>query len=333
MALKKISITKAIEIVDSYGKILSAKEKRWYPNSFLQFYDLINAINIVIAYRYYDYSRKDDPNAYEIVLNWVKGIEQSYLYYPYHFIKDEDFYELNRIDKNSKEYIKMGRKFADIEEAFFHEVHFNCMDSTFNFLDFYKSIGPENKNYWYLVYSKLKVEIDYDDNRLPINKYYNKSFNTNSKFIEKIKLWVYLSLFIYTSVFLYFSKYNYTILKLYLNFTLILVAYYLTKHFLIKDFFERDHSLSKIEKYGALFKTFIYVFGISFFLPALKFGGDSFHIESILKYFTLLILPCILAYFEILKKEQFATEDEKQQIKKDLLMNEKGSNRFSFHLH
>ena len=168
MALKKISITKAIEIVDSYGKILSAQEERWYPNSILQFYDLINAINIVIAYKYYDYSKKDDSNAYEKVLDWVKGIHQCHLFYPNRFLKDEDFNELNRIDKNSKEYIKMGRKFSEIEIDFFHEVHFECIDSTFSFLDFCKSIGTVNKNYWYLVYSKLKVEIDYNDYRLPL---------------------------------------------------------------------------------------------------------------------------------------------------------------------
>lgn len=314
MPRNKLSITKATEIFDYWGELIGKHDGIYYPSSSLEFKDVSNSINLIIAYDYFNLPHFYSEEKLLKLENWVNQISGSCIkHYHRHFLLDDIFNRiLSKYSKDSFEYKTQGADLSLRYFEFLRDNHFYNRISEDEFFKFCVSLGNRNTLYWELVYQKLGLEIDNSDLKLPVKKVAIKTIERN-KFNENLDLYLVLITGVYLVLFLIFCNYRESVGYHYFYFVIIYFSYFLSKSISENVFFKREKALPNKLKILSLVSCAMIVFGIS--LSLFFFRDNGLDIQRVFEWFTTLIIPCLIGVNESIKKDTDATLQERKEIK------------------
>jgi hypothetical protein len=169
----KMGFKLANSIVNKYIELMG-NPIGYYCYSDLDIIDFCNAAKLIIAYRIYN--SKPDVDKYA---SWA---DTGITMYSMHFIPDHKYTQLNKLPKDTHEYIDILNqiKINSINDFL---SYLGERESVVSFSNYCKQIERDN-NFWHKVYERINILCDIN-NFDEISNYYK---NEESKTYENIKI-------------------------------------------------------------------------------------------------------------------------------------------------
>ena len=302
MSLKKMSITKAMEIIHFYRDVEDKGNGQLLPCSLLPLEDLSHATNLILA----------DVFKNEWSTDWIKNTPISK--YSNYFIPDELYEELHNCPFESKErkckQIQFSTEYFNLLKS---DVFYSKLESAESILEYCKNIGRENENYWQLVYKRLGLEIDNSDNKLDLTQ------NIRRKKAETFTTYSIITLILSLIISLFFisnrtrENLGYDLLKA----LSLFISYFITK-MLIQNFcLKNDKPLNTRNK---IFYNIVIIFCCyiaSLFLSNMSWygaaPGSSLNYNLVFEYFIIITISSFFGAYKGYAEDRKWSKKERLQ--------------------
>jgi hypothetical protein len=163
MALNRITLKNAQEIVENYMVLMENKSEKDYSYSEMHgydIYDIDNSLKLLTAYYVYDSYMIDDERLKKLEVFAAWGDDGVNLYFM-SFVPDHIYKEISKHKCLSLEYLdrKIELLFGgDVVSKDHREFLERKLETTKSFLDFCIKTGKNNPEYWSIIYSRLNLK-------------------------------------------------------------------------------------------------------------------------------------------------------------------------------
>lgn len=169
MALNRISLKNAMEIVDLYSYLMEnnkgAQNNKYSEMKGYDVYDIDNSLKLLIAFRV-NSSVSFDENRMKELKDFASWAQNGTYYFHLNFIPDEIYNELSKYEYKSPDWIIASNRLlsdGDFISKDFHELINKNLETMESFLDYCIKLHKKHSNYWLLVYSRLNLNYVMDD--------------------------------------------------------------------------------------------------------------------------------------------------------------------------
>lgn len=168
--LNSMTFTQAEIIYNKYHKLLGEGLDYMLPYSYLNFIDICNSINLMVAFGYYNLETRFNNDIIKFE-KAVKDVTGSVLFYDIYFIEDVYYNQIADKKYTSSDCFEIRSKKRKDEEVYksspdYKEDNSYKGEVAESFYYYCQSLNIRGKEYWEKVYERLHLTMDNSDRRL-----------------------------------------------------------------------------------------------------------------------------------------------------------------------